>query len=99
MSKKLFHFFYFFGKLFPDLLFLAGTKNNNYLEELWMVLPPNKIRVPPGPPAASVASFRLSNATARASSYVVPPSMKMIISCGLGWSASADPISQGRRGK
>lgn len=62
--------------------------------ELWTQVPPNNTRVPTpiglGPAGVTLppnpwpeANCALREATVLASSYVVPPTMKMIMSCGL----------------
>lgn len=58
-----------------------------HLVELCMQLPPSRMRgavdAPPDVAAAAVASCWLRSDTARASSNVVPPTMKTMMSCGL----------------
>lgn len=58
----------------------------SYEEELWTHVPPSRRRVPAAvckPPVDAAVESWLKRATVLASSYVVPPIINMITSCGL----------------
>ena len=60
--------------------------NITHDDELCTQVPPSKIRMPAGlamPPFEAATGSWLNRATVLASSYVVPPIMKMMTSCGL----------------
>lgn len=61
----------------------AFRSKDGYEDELCTQVPPKRTRAPPvvvGVPALGVDGCWLSSATVLASSYVVPPIMKMIMS-------------------